>query len=94
MRKVLIVVSGLTSFVAIASVQPAAAKHVRCETHIFGQSHASSRNIQDIGSSIFGGPLEQCFWVPDGPPKPTTPWQGSASGVNKAFNPSTAYKNK
>jgi hypothetical protein len=93
MRKVLIVVFGFASLVAIASVQPAAAKHVRCETHIFGQSR-SGPNIQNSGWTIFPGELQQCFWVEDGPPKPTTPWQGSASGVNKAFNPSTAYKNK
>lgn len=35
-----------------------------------------------------------CRWVPDPPPKPTKPWQGSASGVNKTFSPSNGTHQK
>jgi hypothetical protein len=47
MRKVLIVVFGLVSL-GIVSAEPASARHVKCETHIFGNSR-SGPNIQNHG---------------------------------------------
>jgi hypothetical protein len=85
MRKVLIIALGLASLGALAGAQPAAAKHVKCETHIFGQSR-SGPDIQNHGWTPFPGELQQCFWVAqDPPPKPTSPQWGSASGFGKAI---------
>ena len=84
MRKVLIVVFGLVSL-GIVSAEPASARHVKCETHIFGNSR-SGPNIQNHGWTIFPGELQQCFWVEQDPPlKPTTPWKGSVAGFGKSI---------
>jgi hypothetical protein len=96
MRKILIGVIALASL-RISMPGPASADSWRCDTHIFGQSNREGpgTNTYGAGWSIFGGHPQQCtHYLQDQPPKPTTAWQGSAAGVNKAFNPSTAYKNK
>ncbi len=94
MRKALIIVLGLASL-GILSVEPAAARHLRCETHIFGQSRSGPNVVQNYGWTIFPGELGQCFWVDqDPPPKPTTPWQGSASGYGQVVNSSNAKRLK
>ena len=103
MRKVLLIAIGLASFGALASVQPAfAEKKTICQihsgfflgkpTHCTNQAEAAKYDCK-VTLVQGGTAIKECFTV-DGPPTPTTPWQGSAAGVNKAFSPSTAYKNK
>lgn len=79
----------------VAPAGPVSARHIKCETHIFGQSRSGPNVVQNYGWTIFPGELGQCFWVDqDPPPKPTTPWQGSASGYGQVTSSSNAKRLK
>jgi hypothetical protein len=89
MRKILIVALVLASLGVFVGLQATPA-NATCVTTCLGWGlYTVNSNGKKTEHPYCRNPHTECT-----PPKPTTPWQGSASGVNKAFNPSTAYKNK
>jgi hypothetical protein len=95
MRKFLILALSLAGFVTL-SAPPASADITRCVSHIFGQSRKDGPGTDTFGSgwSPFGGHVTQCTRFNDPPPKPTTPWTGSASGFGKSQTSSTATRQR